>query len=408
MTYYSFIIYRKFFFFTSIIIISAIYLSVIYSSQYAAAPSETGAKREFEIIKSIPFKNTTLSSIAVDPIRNLVFVSTNPSYPYDHKASLCREENDTSSYSIPNSVAACSAIHIIDGNTGNIKEIIKLSRGEIIHDMNMDINLNRGKVYAVGEYNYLENDTNSTGDDPIQYEDDVAYIIHVIPLSNTTELNDTNKTRSRIMNVNDIQRIKLYGETEEGKEGDMSSISVDYNKIYAGIRYFQGGREGIFVIDDNGYGDNATESIKFIPLGETGPDRILSNKRDSVYTSLEDDNFIAVLDGSSGNTKEEIILQKPRAMSINPSAGLLYVSSGYNRWFNVIDTDTNKVVAANTEISHPITSVANHMTGRVYVTDCRLCDQNEFTNGTSIFELNIDGSTINSKIMKIWTLKKMN
>lgn len=174
----------------------------------------------------------------------------------------------------------------------------------------------------------------------------------------------------------------------------MPSISVAYNKIFAGLRYFQGGREGIFVIDGNAYGSNTTEAIKFIPLGDTGPDLIVSNKRDSIYASLEDDNFVAVLDGYTGNTKEEIILQRPRAMSINPSAGLVYVSSGTDRWFNVIDIDTNKVVAANTEISYPIASVKNSITGRVYVANCLLCDQNDNTNGTSIFELNIDGSTI--------------
>jgi DNA-binding beta-propeller fold protein YncE len=130
----------------------------------------------------------------------------------------------------------------------------------------------------------------------------------------------------------------------------VSSISVDYNKIYAGIRYFQGGREGICVIDDNDYNNNATQ--------------------------------------------EEIILQKPRAMSINPSAGLLYVSSGDNRWFNIIDMDTNKAIAASTQISHPIASIVNHMTNRVYVANCLLCDQNDYTNGTSIHELNVDGSTI--------------
>lgn len=177
-------------------------------------------------------------------------------------------------------------------------------------------------------------------------------------------------------------------------------MSADYDKIYAGIRYFQGGREGIFVIDGNDNCDNTTRSVKFIPLDGTGPDQILSDKRNSVYTSLEDtsledDNLIAIFDGESGNIKEKIILQKPRAMSINPTAGLLYVSSGDNRWFNVIDTGTNKVVAANTGISHPIASIANHKTDRVYAADCLLCDQSDYTNGTSLHELNVDGSTLN-------------
>jgi hypothetical protein len=82
-----------------------------------------------------------------------------------------------------------------------------------------------------------------------------------------------------------IRRIRLYGEQEEGKEGDISSIAIDVHtgKIYAGIRYFQGGLEGVFIIDKNmtsSVKPNSTTdddfpfAIKFIPLGDTGPDQI--------------------------------------------------------------------------------------------------------------------------------------
>ncbi len=115
----------------------------------------------------------------------MVFVSANPEYPYDYKASLCLEENDISSYSIRDSVGSCSAIYIIDGNTGDIKEIIKLRQGEIIRDIYMDI-LPYSKIYAVGEYNYLENDTNSNVHEPVEYEDDVTYIINTTYSGNIT------------------------------------------------------------------------------------------------------------------------------------------------------------------------------------------------------------------------------
>jgi hypothetical protein len=112
----------------------------------------------------------------------------------------------------------CSAIYILDGNTGHINNIIRLRPGELIH--NMDINPYLRKIYASGEYNYLENYTEVNGDEPIQYEDDVVYIINS---TNYSSNNDTNNSSSQMTTANDIQRIRLYGEIEEGKEGDMSS-----------------------------------------------------------------------------------------------------------------------------------------------------------------------------------------
>ncbi len=52
-----------------------------------------------------------------------------------------------------------------------IYDIIRLKSGEIIHDMN--INPHLGKIYAAGEHNYIENNT-----EPIHYEDDVVRIIN--------------------------------------------------------------------------------------------------------------------------------------------------------------------------------------------------------------------------------------
>ena len=105
----------------------------------------------------------------------------------------------------------------------------------------MTIDPHSGKIYAVGEYNYLQNKT-----EPIQYEYDVVFVIN-----QTNYVNNTNDNSSQPITSNDIKRIRLYGEQEEGKEGDMSSIAVDTrtDKIYAGIRYFQGGRECVFIID---------------------------------------------------------------------------------------------------------------------------------------------------------------
>lgn len=302
----------------------------------------------------------------------------------------------------------CLTIYILDGSTGQINNSIRLRPGEIIHDMTIDPH--SGKIYAVGEYNYLQNKT-----EPIQYEYDVVFVIN-----QTNYVNNTNDNSSQPITSNDIKRIRLYGEQEEGKEGDMSSIAVDTrtDKIYAGIRYFQGGRECVFIIDIDNKTTNGiycknirsiklnattdkdlTNTIKFVPLGDTGPDQILVNdKINIVYVSLKNDNFLALIDGTNNTVvKEKIILQEPRAMSINPSAGLLYVASGASHWFNVIDMKTNKVISTNTQIAYPIASVVNNITSRVYVADCHFCDNYGFTNGTSIYELKSTGSTINWK-----------
>ena len=220
-------------------------------------------------------------------------------------------------------------------------------------------------------------------------KDDVVYIISNINYTNSNK----NYTRSYSANASiNTERITLYGEIEEGKEGDMSDIAVDTNSnsntntntnsnsntIYAGIRYQQGGRAGLFIIPDDTQIDlkpsggnnrnNHSNAIKFIPFENTGPEQILVNDQmNSIYVLLEYDDFIAIIDGSTNEIKEKIILQNPRAMSINPSKELLYVASGDSFWFNVIDMNTNKVVAVNTQISYPIASVVNNVTGKVFV-----------------------------------------
>ena len=99
----------------------------------------------------------------------------------------------------------CSIIYIVNGGTGQINNSIRLRPGEIIHDMT--INPHSGKIYAVGEYNYLQNKT-----EPIQYEYDVVFVIN-----QTNYVNNTNDNSSQPITSNDIKRIRLYGEQKRGK-----------------------------------------------------------------------------------------------------------------------------------------------------------------------------------------------
>jgi DNA-binding beta-propeller fold protein YncE len=93
-------------------------------------------------------------------------------------------------------------------------------------------------------------------------------------------------------------------------------------------------------------------------------------------------------------------------ISLNPANGLFYVASGDSHWFNVINTNTNKVVAVNKQISFPLASVADNTTGKVYVANCLRCDDFDFTNGTSIYELYSNGTTVNWKTYENIDLKE--
>jgi hypothetical protein len=365
----------------------------------------------FEVIKVIPFNGTIPSSITVDPISNLFYVSVRPDYSANYLSQSCSGESNVTSKNVSDSSSTCSVIYVLDGQTEQIIDVIRLGPGEQVHDIGIDPSV--GRIYATGEYNYRANDSEGNGEQ-IPYEDDVVYIISNVNYTNSNK--DYTRSYSTNASIN-TERITLYGEIQEGKEGDMSDIAVNINTntktntntntttIYAGIRYYQGGREGIFIIPDVDQIDskpsgvnnknNLSNAIKFIPLGGTGPEQILVNDQmNTIYVLLEYDDFIAIMEGSTNEIKEKIILQNPRAMSINPSKGLLYVASGDSFWFNVIDINTYKVVAVNTQISYPIASVANNITGRVYVAECLECDNFDFTNGTSIYELDSDGSSI--------------
>jgi DNA-binding beta-propeller fold protein YncE len=225
----------------------------------------------------------------------------------------------------------------------------------------------------------------STARELIQFEDDVVYII-----------NSNNGSSTQAPNT--ISRITLYGEMEERKEGDMSDIAVDIttDTIYASILVIPEGSVTSKNISLGSY-DTANDAKKgrFIQLGNTGPDQIMVNDAtDTIYASLKNDDFVANIDGFTSTINEEVILEKPRAMSLNPASGLYYLASGDSHWFSVINMSTNKVVAVNTQISYPLSSVTDNTTGKVYVADCLHYDDFDFTNGTSICELYSNGTTV--------------
>jgi hypothetical protein len=80
------------------------------------------------------------------------------------------------------------------------------------------------------------------------------------------------------------------------------------------------------------------KGIIYIQLSNTGLDQIMVNDATDANASLKNDDFIAIIDGST-STISEVILEKPSAMSLNPTSGLYYVASGDSHWFNVINRE---------------------------------------------------------------------
>jgi DNA-binding beta-propeller fold protein YncE len=188
---------KTFYYYASILSIILVLLSVDHFRYATSAPAPSSlyytttsfdnkTEEISEIIKVIPFNNTYPSSILVDPISNLVYVSVRPDHPYSYFSGLCSGQSTAAAtfnnLSSSDYILAylCSVIYVLDGDTDRIIDTIRLGPGEEIHDMDIDHGL--GTVYATGEYSYLVNDSKGNAEQ-VQFEDDVVYIISNI--SNT-------------------------------------------------------------------------------------------------------------------------------------------------------------------------------------------------------------------------------
>jgi hypothetical protein len=91
---------KAFYYYASILSILIVLLSVGHFGYGTSVPSpsplyytttsfDNKTEEISEIIKVIPFNNTYPSSILVDPISNLVYVSVRPNYPYSYFPDLC-------------------------------------------------------------------------------------------------------------------------------------------------------------------------------------------------------------------------------------------------------------------------------------------------------------------------------
>jgi hypothetical protein len=63
---------------------------------------------------------------------------------------------------VSDSSSTCSVIYVLDGQTEQIIDLIRLGPGEQVHDIGIDPST--GKIYATGEYNYQANDSEGNGE----------------------------------------------------------------------------------------------------------------------------------------------------------------------------------------------------------------------------------------------------
>jgi DNA-binding beta-propeller fold protein YncE len=89
---------------------------------YTTTSFDSKTEEISEIIKVIPFNDTYPSSILVDPLSNLVYVSVRPNHSSSYFPELCSEQSTaavTNNLSSSNYIPAelCSVIYVLDGHT---------------------------------------------------------------------------------------------------------------------------------------------------------------------------------------------------------------------------------------------------------------------------------------------------
>jgi DNA-binding beta-propeller fold protein YncE len=201
-------------------------------------------------------------------------------------------------------------IYVIDSNENKVIDTIKV--GSADHDFLRDVAVdsNSGMIYATGEYRVEESG--------VTYENDSIYFIDP-------------KTKQ-------ADRISVYGEPEEGKEGDLSKIAVDpsLKLIYVGSLYPEGGMPGLYVVDP------AKNDVKtMIDRWESGVSEVLVDPiSHELIVTAKYDNLVSLINSSTSEISKNVSIVDPVATSWDPE-GSIYVATGSGN-ISVIDPISGK------------------------------------------------------------------
>jgi DNA-binding beta-propeller fold protein YncE len=205
---------------------------------------------------------------------------------------------------------AKNLLYVIDTAQNKVLDTIKIGSEKNDFLSNIALDPERGILYAAGQHLVNENDTT------VAY--DTVYLI------NSTS--------------NKFERIQLYGETEEGKEGSLAGISVNpvTNKIYVGSLYPEGGKPGLYIIDGN------TLEFVYLEKWQYGiKDIQLDPESNLTYVGAKYDNLISIIDESNNQIVENITVQSPIALTLNSGENILY-EAGSDGKVNAIDLSSKK------------------------------------------------------------------
>lgn len=209
---------------------------------------------------------------------------------------------------------ARNLLYIIDTTQNKVLDTIKIGSDKNDFLSSIALDPERGILYAAGQHLVNENDTT------IAY--DTVYVI------NSTD--------------NKFERIQLYGETEEGKEGSLAGISVNpvTNKIYVGSLYPEGGNPGLYVIDGN------TLKSDYLEKWQYGiKDIQLDLESNFLYVGAKYDNLVSAIDESNNQIVENITVQSPIALTLNAEEKILY-EAGSDGKVNAIDLSSKKNISS--------------------------------------------------------------
>lgn len=197
-----------------------------------------------------------------------------------------------------NDRAVRNLVYVIDSNENKVVDIINIGNpnNDVLRDIAVDTN--SGMVYATGEYRLEKSG--------VTYENDSIYFIEP-------------KTK-------EYERISVYYEPEEGKEGDLSEIAVDSgaNLVYVGSLYPEGGMPGMYVVDAV-----KKHVLSMIDKWESGVSEVLvDSKSHQVVATAKYDNLLSLLNGSTREISKNVTIEDPVATSWDPENSLINVATG--------------------------------------------------------------------------------
>ena len=252
-----------------------------------------------------------------------------------------------------------SNISVIDGDTNQVIDTIKLSNGDVSSDVGINPITNR--IYVT--------DINSLSVKVIDGEDNrVIKTIHMVDVpgsfSSRIEVNSL-EDRIYVSIASDIHVIdgKTNSVIDKFRVGDNQS-DIDINPVTNRIYVSDKSHHSVFIIDGK-----TNENIDNIRIREFPREIGINPVTNRIYMSNLVSTNINVINGETNQVIDTIDVEnKPGRIAINPTTNRIYVTNRLtNNNISVIGGDTNQVID-NIVVGGSLAEVVvNPTTNRIYV-----------------------------------------